>query len=330
MKTKLLSTLTAIFFCAVVNLKAQTPFYSFSQYTSTYADLTAPVSLNNSNVWNYSGSTPDPYIALDIATLLPYFQVYGDMNNAMRVVGGAVQFYNNGSQQLYYINGFGLFFPGGMKDKGTTTSLSPISYQVTGSAPNRILKVQWKNAGNSLASADYINVQIWLYETSNIIEAHYGSTSITNAGTTQLSVGVGHTYVPNSNMIEDDFLENSPSNPVLSMNANAFYGIPANGTVYKFMVGGAGVNELNNPLSAITVFPNPTSGKFIVDRKNMKERINDVKISISDVNGQVVLESALMGKTQDEINVSNFSAGTYFIRITSDKGTLTKKIIVNR
>src|SRR3990172_4164378 len=224
---KLYSIILFAFASAFANLfvqqtHAQTPYYSFSQYTSTYANLTSPISLNNGNLWDFS--IPTAYYPLNVSPLLSNFPVFGDYNYDLRVYGGTAQFYNSGSQQIYYMNGFGLFYPDGMKDKGTSTSLSPISYQVSGTTPNRILKIEWKNAGHAAASADFINVQLWLYETSNIIEVHYGSSSITNASTTQLSVGIGHTYVPNSNMIEDDFLENGPSNPILSMNANASNG----------------------------------------------------------------------------------------------------------
>lgn len=300
---------------------AQTPYYSFSQYTSTYSDLTSPTSLNNGNLWDFSISTA--YYPLNISSLLPFFLVFGDYNWDMRVYGGVVQFYNSGSQQLYYINGFGLFSPDGMKDKGSSSSLSPISYQVTGSAPNRILKVEWKNAGHAVAGADYLNVQIWLYETTNVIEVHYGSSSITNATTTQLSIGIGHIYVPNSNLIEDDFLENSPSNPVLSMNANAFMGIPANGTVYKFMVAGAGVNEINFD-NLISVYPNPSNGKF-----TLSSEITKGEVSIYNVEGEKVYSTQLPQSTQLTINISDKPSGVYFLHLKTEKGVATEKLVIS-
>ena len=122
MKTKLHSALLALMIVSsgFISL-AQTPYYSFSQYTSAYADLPSPISINGSTVWDYSGSS-SAYFPLDIATLVSYFEVFGDMNNNMRVWGGVLQFYHNGFQQLYYINGFGFFSPDGMKDKGTSSS----------------------------------------------------------------------------------------------------------------------------------------------------------------------------------------------------------------
>lgn len=329
MKTKLSLTIACIFLSAGIILRAQTPFYSFSQYTSAYSDLTSPTSLNNGNLWDFS--IPTAYYQLNISSLLPFFLIFGDYNWDLRVYGGMAKFYHSTAQQDYYMWGFGFFSPDGMKDKGISISLSPISYQVTGSSPNRILKIEWKNAGHVAASADYLNVQIWLYETTHVIEVHYGSSSITNASTTQLGIGVGHTYVPTQNLIEDDFLENGPSNPVLSMSANAFYGIPANGTVYKFTPSGAGVNELNSPLSAIAVYPNPAiKGKMIIDSKNVKEKISELKISISDAQGKVMLQSSLSGKPQEEIDCSNFPAGTYLLRFSSAQGTLVKSIIIGR
>src|SRR3989304_4123078 len=324
---KLYSIILTSFASELANLfvqqtHAQTPYYSFSQYTSTYANLTSPISLNNGNLWDFS--IPTAYYPLNVSPLLSNFPVFGDYNYELRLCGGTAQFYNSGSQQIYYMNGFGLFYPDGMKDKGTSTSLSPISYQVSGTTPNRILKIEWKNAGPAAASADFINVQLWLYETSNIIEVHYGSSSITNACTTQLSVGIGHTYVPNSNMIEDDFLENGPSNPILSMNANAFYGIPTNGTVYKFTVAAAGVAEINLD-DLISVYPNPSNGKF-----TLSSEITKGEISVYNVEGEKVYSSTIQPSNHSTIDLSSHPNGIYFINIKTENGIANKKLIINK
>lgn len=325
MKTKLHSMLFTLMIISLGFIsRAQTPFYSFSQYTSAYVELPSPISVNGSTVWNYSGSTPSAYFPLDIATLVSYFEVFGDMNNNMRIWGGVLQFYHSGFQQLYYLNAFGFFSPDGMKDKGTSSTLSPISYQVVGASPNRILKVQWKNAGHAAASADFINVQIWLYETSNVIEMHYGSSSITNAGTTQLGIGIGHVYVPTSNPLEDDFLQNSPSNPVLSMSASPFYGIPADGTVYKFAPGGAAVNEINFD-SFFSVYPSPSSGVFQIT----SEQLQITNIEIVNELGDIVSQMTV-NKKQETLDLSAQPNGIYFLHIKTDQGTANKKLIIQK
>ncbi|MEC4003791.1 GEVED domain-containing protein [Flavobacterium sp. SUN052] len=50
-----------------------------------------------------------------------------------------------------------------------------IRYELTGTAPNRVLVVQWKNYAKYLAAGDSFTFQIRLNETSNIVQLAYGS-----------------------------------------------------------------------------------------------------------------------------------------------------------
>lgn len=328
MKTKLLLAACLIIICNKLSIAQTVPYYTFSQYTSPYANLTGATSINNSAIWNFSGASPTPYYTLSITSLLPGFQLFGDAAYDMRIFGGAVAFYDNSSQQLHYINGFNLFSPDGMKDKGTTSSLSPISYVVTGTSPNKILKVEWKNAGHVNTAGDIINVQIWMYQTTNVVEVHYGLTTFTNASSTPISIGIGHTYVPNGNVVEDDFLVNTPSNPVLSTTNSIFTGIPANGVVYKFMAGGVGVNELSKPLSGVKIFPNPATDKFTIDVKNVKEDLSNAKVIITNVIGEIVSETPVNNQSLLNIDLTNKPKGIYFLKIDNGTKSTTEKIIV--
>ncbi|MCX6247914.1 MAG: hypothetical protein NTW10_09285, partial [Bacteroidetes bacterium] len=49
------------------------------------------------------------------------------------------------------------------------------SYLTTGSAPNRIFKIEALNFWRYLAPTELGNAQVWLYETTNAVEIHYGS-----------------------------------------------------------------------------------------------------------------------------------------------------------
>ncbi|MGI6470525.1 MAG: T9SS type A sorting domain-containing protein [Paludibacteraceae bacterium] len=76
--------------------------------------------------------------------------------------------------------------------------------------------------------------------------------------------------------------------------------------------------ELGNQLS---IYPNPVSSELRVSSENLK--IN--AIEITDLTGKIVLVS-----NKTDINVSNLSNGTYLVNIHSDKGIVTKKIIVKK
>ena len=70
---------------------------------------------------------------------------------------------------------------------------SVISYETSGTAPNRIFTVQWKNVLWRLASGTRQNFQVKLYESINIIEFVYGSmTAPSNSPTA--SIGIKDSY----------------------------------------------------------------------------------------------------------------------------------------
>lgn len=71
-----------------------------------------------------------------------------------------------------------------MTDRGfnnSSAAVSPISYLTTGVAGSRIGKIEFRNAGfyNDITTNDFINFQIWLYESTNIIEYRYGASNVT-------------------------------------------------------------------------------------------------------------------------------------------------------
>ncbi len=65
---------------------------------------------------------------------------------------------------------------------------------VTGTAPNRVFTLQWRRAGRFSNTAnglnDFLNFQIKLYETSNVVEVIYGACGTANAVTHIIDVGL--------------------------------------------------------------------------------------------------------------------------------------------
>jgi Flp pilus assembly pilin Flp len=74
-------------------------------------------------------------------------------------------------------------------------------------------------------------------------------------------------------------------------------------------------------LSKFKIYPNPTNTQFSIQ---LKEEIQLEKVSIYNQLGQLVSSS-----TEITINVNNLSEGIYFVEITTDKGTSTKKLIID-
>ena len=103
-----------------------------------------------------------------------YAQFSVNSNGQMRLGSTTV----GGTNITGFSAGVPLIVPmAGDNSSGFTGDADPISYLVTGTAPNRILIVQWKNFQIPYNSSGTIagNMQVWLYETTGKIEYVYGA-----------------------------------------------------------------------------------------------------------------------------------------------------------
>ncbi len=69
--------------------------------------------------------------------------------------------------------------------------------------------------------------------------------------------------------------------------------------------------------NAVSVYPNPASTVL-----NIKSEIPVLEVSIYDFNGRIIHET-----NQNQVDVSSFSKGIYLMKIATENGTLTQKII---
>lgn len=79
----------------------------------------------------------------------------------------------------------------------------------------------------------------------------------------------------------------------------------------------------------VVVYPNPNQGLFNVQLNNISG--NNVAIQVFDVHGRVVLSRSLenvIGTTEEQLNVSNFGAGVYHVKVTAGDKMISKKITV--
>lgn len=113
---------------------------------------------------------------------------------------------------------------------GTTfTSPGIISYVCTGSAPNRVFTMQWRRqsrySNNGTGIDDYINVQVKLYETTNVVDIIYGACGTNNANTMTSETGlVGQTNLDFNNRDVPASVNWQSSNPGTMNNATCFFG----------------------------------------------------------------------------------------------------------
>lgn len=113
-----------------------------------------------------------------------------------------------------------------------------VVYETSGTSPNRIFTVEWKNITNAsekfypTSSPMRLNFQMKLYETSNKIEFHYGQSS----GKITQSSGLGTTDTPTVGISSGTagIFMNGKSGSVKDTNTYDYTGFPVSGTVYRF------------------------------------------------------------------------------------------------
>ncbi|MBL4656585.1 MAG: T9SS type A sorting domain-containing protein, partial [Flavobacteriales bacterium] len=78
------------------------------------------------------------------------------------------------------------------------------------------------------------------------------------------------------------------------------------------------------------VYPNPTTGAVIFDLELME--VSGVKIQIINLMGQLVHETTFSSVQllKKETNLSDLSDGVYFISLTTEKGSLKRRIVVSK
>ena len=313
---KNLITLFGFFILTISTLKAQS--YSFSVLNATYQDLTSPTLV----------STPDWNEYSVFKVKLPFkFNYFGKNYDTIYAMGGFDGFvYETDGQNQFFPSDQIYTFDNRMTD--TENNASTISYQTTGSSPNRIFKLQTKNAHFSAdnSAADYANVQLWLYEISNIIEIHYGTSSILNnetwdvPGTKGPSVGIFSTY---SNFVS---LSGNADNPTASSTeiSMSIDGVPSVNKVFRFEPKKVGISVLN-AFNTFSMFPNPTSGIITIQHAEGKN------LQIIDLYGkEIVRENQLTSDSKIQLE-GVLTQGIYFVNILSKSGEILEsaKLVFN-
>ena len=85
----------------------------------------------------------------------------------------------------------------------------------------------------------------------------------------------------------------------------------------------AGVNELENDIKEITIYPNPSTDKFIV---SSSEPITELKIF--DSTGRNIFSEKTISQAV-EVSAPNEN-GIYLLQIFTEKNMITKRIIIQK
>ena len=324
----------AAFFALSEKHYAQVLPYLFTVDNEPYVELTDATSLNGNTNWE----DPDYLISIGFD-----FYGFGEWNNEMTFGGvfgyGGELFLGSfdGSEPLNHLCPYGL----DIKDPNMGTDLPPAGHilqKIDGEAPNRICKLEWRNVGFYLDDTGEMrmNFQMWLYETTNMIEFRYGPSVNFNLEAVQelngILVGLSkdfdfNTFTFNylwalSGDSTDPSIQSYDGFTIDFQIAEQVLQNPENGTVYRFNNLEVGVNDQTE--NRFKIFPNPANETLHL-QWNGSDRPNNVKI-LSCI-GQTVLNTQVAGQ-HESIDVSDLPAGTYEVMMQYDTHSIHQKLII--
>jgi hypothetical protein len=305
--------------------------YTFSQSTTTYNPVTG-----GTNAFNFAWDDDDKMIPIGFN-----FNFLGkNYTNLLIHSNGLLVFDVDSnllplSDTLRTIAVFGDYGVSGqgadLMDRGYNIGVpqSPVVYLTQGTAPNRVLIVEWQNAGfypdNNVTS--YVNVQARLYEGTNKIDIVIGSNSINpnhyQPGSSGPIIGISAWDLNSGNIISAFYL----SGPAASAQAVPSYveltSTPAIGTVYSFTPMSTSVDEISS--SNISIYPNPVADHLYL---NIPSDTDLEIIHITDINGRLIhtqKNDAHNGNLK--IDVSSLPTGVYVVQIEGKNSAVRMKFI---
>ena len=97
------------------------------------------------------------------------------------------------------------------------------------------------------------------------------------------------------------------------------------GELYFSEIGNSlSINNQNivNISNEIIIYPNPSNGQV-----SIKGIVADI-LTITNLNGQVILTKNVSGQTQTNLDLSTLNAGVYFVQATANGTISTSRVIV--
>ncbi len=86
--------------------------------------------------------------------------------------------------------------------------------------------------------------------------------------------------------------------------------------------------SIDEALGNISLFPNPTTGAFTMERS---ELAGNIEVTVIGLQGQLLLAAEwAAGQSELNIDLSDLAAGVYMVRLTAEEGTRTLRVAVQR
>jgi Secretion system C-terminal sorting domain len=304
-----------ILFALIVSSQALAQPYYFSESQSNYEALSDSTTVNNGAVW--SG-----FQTFNVPIGFSFDYMDGSFTSFDFEASGRIIF---DASHYYFAD---LFTVSGLQDKGTSSSLSPVSYKLEGAAGSQIFKLEISNATFSGDLSSTISFQIWFYEADGTLELHMGPNTIptpTSAFGSGPFCAVHHvsnwgpmTYAYGFTVYDDlaNLQDSTFSGTGISTSTLTLDNCPAEDVVYTFSQDdpSVSVSPISFSAKSVKIYPNPTTD-FIYRKVNNPD---EDRVEFRKENGKLVKTMAM----QEKYDISSFQNGLYIMLILDKEGKI--------
>jgi len=130
---------------------------------------------------------------------------------------------------------------------------------------------------------------------------------------TDVSIQMGYYYQVTATY--ESATDACESNPAMALN------IPEDDFVYVFVTG---IDDPNSEMLT-KLYPNPAQ-----DMVTVTSSVPMTHLTVTNYVGQVVYSNEMNEATSVELNTSSYQAGVYLVKIDTDNGVVTKRVIITR
>jgi len=224
-----------------------------------------------------------------------------------------------------------------------STPSSPISYQLTGTAPSRIAIIEFKNAGFYDESDihgtnnDYVNFQVWLYENGHALEFHFGASVISHATDYFFQAGGKPVFAFADSLNSNSgtvatlyYLKGNKTAPTLDSATtiavtDGISAWPDSGAVYRFTPKSivTGIASVNASLNNILLYPTVAQNEVMINNGEKAP----VSYSIIALNGAAVNMNGTLNAGKNTVDISGLASGVYVMDMHTAQASKRVKFV---
>ena len=84
------------------------------------------------------------------------------------------------------------------------------------------------------------------------------------------------------------------------------------------------VADINSVSDILSIYPNPSQGVFNLKLKN----VSNISFDLYDITGKTIMSKVPVNRNEFTLDLNQYQKGMYFMKIKSDYGTTTKKLVI--